>query len=112
MRASEHAPNLPDTKSMKIPAAATPTPITVPPSEMSAAPGVPAAPQGFWPAGWWKLMELRVGIIPVPVLVLIIALTGYFLFIGKLPTEVCMMMAMIAAGGFICGELGKRLPVL
>ena len=57
-------------------------------------------------------MELRLGIIPLPVLVVLLAITGYFLHVGKLPTEICMMMAVIATGAFICAELGKRVPLL
>ncbi len=68
---------------------------------------------GFWPQGWWKLMELRVGILPVPVFVLLLGIVGWFAAQpGKYPTEICMMMAVLAVGGFACGELGKRLPVL
>ena len=57
-------------------------------------------------------MELRVGIIPVPVLLALLASIGYFLHVGKLPTEICMMIAVIGVGGFVCGEVGKRLPLL
>ena len=32
----------------------------VPPAE-----GKPAA-ETFWPHGWWKMMEFRIGIIPLP----------------------------------------------
>src|SRR3954467_8254787 len=66
----------------------------------------------FWPEGWWRWMEFRIGIIPVPVAIVIIALTGYFIHRGKVPNEVCMMMAVIATGGFLCAEVGKRLPLL
>ena len=68
---------------------------------------------GFWPQGWWKLMELRIGVLPLPVYALLLAIVAWFsLQPGKFPTEICMMMAVLAVGGFTCGELGKRLPVL
>ncbi len=46
-----------------------------------ASPGAPApAPvqpplikPRFWPEGWWKLMEFRIGIIPLPVYVILLA---------------------------------------
>lgn len=57
-------------------------------------------------------MELRVGVIPVPVLVALLAVIAYFVGRNKLPTEVCMMIAVLGVGGFLCGELGKRLPIL
>jgi len=62
---------------------------------------------------WWKLMELRIGILPLPVYVLLLGITVWFMEQpGKFPTEICMMMAVLAVGGFTCGEIGKRLPVL
>jgi malate:Na+ symporter len=57
-------------------------------------------------------MEVRIGVIPLPVVIALLAVIGYFLYRGKLPTEVCMMIAVLGVGGFLCGELGKRLPVL
>ncbi len=57
-------------------------------------------------------MELRVGIIPLPVFALILAVVGYFLSKGTLPGEVSMMLAVLALCGFACGELGRHLPVL
>ena len=67
----------------------------------------------FWPHGWWKIMELRVGILPVPVYLMLFAIVAWFAVQpGKFPTEICMMMTVLAVGGFTCGELGKRLPVL
>ena len=73
-------------------------------------------PAGFWPHGWWKLMELRVGILPVPVLVVLVAVlsafvyTGKFPAAGKTPNDVCTMLAVLAVGGFVCAEIGKRIP--
>jgi malate:Na+ symporter len=57
-------------------------------------------------------MELRIGIIPVPVFLLVVAVIGYFLSRGTLPGEVSMMLAVLAVGGFACGELGRHLPVI
>jgi CCS family citrate carrier protein len=66
----------------------------------------------FWPRGWWELMEMRVGIIPVPVVVALLGLIAYFLWRGKLPTEICMMIGVIGVGGFVCAEIGAKLPLL
>ena len=58
-------------------------------------------------------MELRVGILPVPVFVMLFAILAWFAAQpGKFPTEICVMMGVLAVGGFMCGEIGKRLPVL
>lgn len=77
-----------------------------------------AGRSGFWPAGWWKLMELRVGVLPLPVLVLLVVVLtafivgGKFPAAGKTPSDVCTMMAVLAVGGFLCAEIGRRLPLL
>ena len=67
---------------------------------------------GFWPQGWWKLVELRIGIVPLPVYAILVALIAGFLFTDSLPKEVCTFIAILAVCGFTCAELGKRLPVL
>jgi malate:Na+ symporter len=46
------------------------------------------------------------------VLVALLAVMAYFIRLGKLPAEVSMMIAVLAVGGFLCGELGARLPIL
>ncbi len=66
----------------------------------------------FWPQGWWRIMEWRIGIIPLPVYVLLVALIGGLLLSGGLPNEINVMIAVLAVGGFTCAEIGKRLPVL
>jgi malate:Na+ symporter len=67
---------------------------------------------GFWPNGWWKLLDLRIGIIPVPVYVLLVILIAGFAVNGTVPSEVSMFIAVLAVGGYTCAELGKRLPIL
>jgi malate:Na+ symporter len=66
----------------------------------------------FWPDRCWKLMEWRLGVIPAPVVLILVAVIAYFVWRGKLPTEISMMIAVLGVGGFLCGELGKRLPGL
>jgi malate:Na+ symporter len=72
----------------------------------------PAVDGGFWPNGWWKLLDLRIGVIPVPVYVLLVILITGFAFKGTVPSEISMFIAVLAVGGFTCAELGKRLPIL
>ena len=67
---------------------------------------------GFWPHGWWKLMELRVGIVPLPVHLVLLVVLAYFVHSGKVPTEINMMIAILAVLGFTCAEIGHRLPVI
>ena len=66
----------------------------------------------FWPAAWWKVMELRIGVIPLPVYVALLALVAYFVASGRIPTEINMMLALLAVLGFTCAELGHRVPLL
>jgi malate:Na+ symporter len=66
---------------------------------------------GFWPAGWWRVMQLGIGVIPLPVYFVLLAVIAYFvLATGHLPSEINMAVAILAVGGFTCAELGKRLP--
>src|ERR1019366_9260359 len=80
----------------------------------------PAVPSGFWPHGWWKIMDLRIGVLPVPVVIVLLAVLSAFVVTGKFPAgaasktpnEVCTILAVLTLGGFLGGDLGKRLPVL
>src|SRR6266702_3395539 len=75
-------------------------------------PGERPAEQKFWPQGWWRLMEFRIGVIPLPVYVITIGVLAYFQVQGQLPTEINVAIAVLAVGGFSCAELGKRLPLI
>src|SRR4051812_29938887 len=84
--------------------------------ETSAVP--PSTTKKFWPEGWWKIMELRLGILPLPIAVVLAALLTTFIAMGKFPAsgktpqDVCTMLAVLALGGFVCAEVGKRLPLI
>ncbi len=71
----------------------------------------PAA-TGFWPYGWWRIVDLRIGIVPLPIFVLLVALIAGFVLTGKVPSDILMGIVLLSMGGFACAELGKRLPVL
>ncbi|GAA0713778.1 2-hydroxycarboxylate transporter family protein [Dokdonella soli] len=73
---------------------------------------LPLKVEPIWPNGWWKLMEARIGVIPLPVYVLLLGLIAGFVLTGGLPTEINVAIAVLAVGGFTCGEFGKRLPYL
>jgi malate:Na+ symporter len=66
----------------------------------------------FWPHRWWTLMEMRVGIIPLPIYFGLLVVIAYFVHLGKVPTDICMMGAVIAVGAFSCAALGERIPLL
>jgi CCS family citrate carrier protein len=67
----------------------------------------------FWPQGWWKIVQIRIGIVPLPVYVLLAALVAFFLLRdGKVASDLPTMIAVLALGGFGCAEIGRRLPVI
>jgi malate:Na+ symporter len=77
---------------------------------VSASPGM-LRPR-WWPEGWWKIVDLRIGIIPIPIYAILIALLVGFVFTGDVKGEISIMIAVLVIGGFTCAEIGKRIPVL
>ncbi|KIU30328.1 malate permease [Methylobacterium radiotolerans] len=61
---------------------------------------------------WTQAMETRVGIVPLPVYVLLLALIAAFAVRGEISGEVTVMIAVLVAGGFTCAEIGRRIPLL
>jgi malate:Na+ symporter len=57
-------------------------------------------------------MDMRIGIIPVPIYVILCALLAGFTYTGDIKGEVSVMIAVLVIGGFTCAEIGKRLPIL
>ena len=77
----------------------------------------PKASKSYWPGGWWRLMEFRIGVIPLPVYVLLLGLLVAFVLIKKVtdektPEEISVVLAIMAVGGFTCAEIGKRIPIV
>src|SRR3984893_4591517 len=71
------------------------------------------APARFWAQGWWKVVEFRIGIVPLPVYVVLAALVAFFILRdGKVASDLPTMIAVLALGGFGCAEIGRRLPVI
>src|SRR5450631_1695743 len=75
-------------------------------------PLIDAQKPGFWPNGWWKLMEFRIGIIPLPIYVIAGALIAGLVATGKLPNDISVAIVMFAFFGFTLAEFGKRLPII
>ena len=57
-------------------------------------------------------MDMRIGIVPLPVYLLLLALIAGFVATGKVPSDISVSIALLAVGGFSCAELGKRIPVI
>ena len=68
--------------------------------------------EAFWPKGWWKIVDYKIGIIPLPVFVLLFAVIGGFAATGTVPSDILMAIVLLSMGGFACAELGKRIPII
>jgi malate:Na+ symporter len=66
----------------------------------------------FWPQGWWRIVETRIGILPVPVFILLILIIVGFDATGNVPSDILMAIAILTVGGFACAEIGKHIPVV
>ena len=60
----------------------------------------------------WRVMDWRIGIVPVPVALAIVAIVAVLIGQGALPTDILVAIAVLSLGGFLCAEIGKRLPIL
>jgi malate:Na+ symporter len=61
---------------------------------------------------WWAIMDLRIGIAPLPVVAVVLALAAVYVAMGKAPSDILTNIAVLTTGGFLCAEIGKRIPVL
>ncbi|MBV8723172.1 MAG: 2-hydroxycarboxylate transporter family protein, partial [Candidatus Eremiobacteraeota bacterium] len=63
---------------------------------------------------WWRILDFKIGIVPLPIYIVLVALLVAFLLIGtgKIASDLLTSIAILAVGGFTCGEIGKRLPVI
>jgi len=66
----------------------------------------------FWPEGWWSIVDYKIGIVPLPVFFILIAVIAGFALTGKVPSDILMAIVLLSMGGFTCAELGKRLPIV
>ena len=78
----------------------------------SAAPAVQNGADGFWPTGWWSIVDFKIGIIPLPVFLILFAVIGGFAATGAVPSDILMAIVLLSMGGFTCAELGKRIPII
>ena len=63
-----------------------------------------------WARVWQRVLEWRIGIVPVPVFVLLAGMTWYFVAADRLVTDLPTMIAVVALFGFACAEIGQRIP--
>ena len=63
-------------------------------------------------SAWRDAMDLRVGIIPLPVHIALLALVASLSVMGKISSDITLMIAILVTGGFTCAEIGSRIPLL
>ena len=71
-----------------------------------------SAPASFWPTGWWRVMDINIGIISLPIYLILVVLLTVLTMEGEVKSDAPMMIAVLVLGGFTCAEIGKRLPLL
>src|SRR3977135_1104453 len=91
-----------------VPASATADPPNMSATSAYAAQGT----EPWWPKGWWRIMDTRIGIIPIPIFVILFLLLAGLTYTGDIKGEVSTMIAVLVIGGFTCAEIGKRTPIL
>jgi malate:Na+ symporter len=72
----------------------------------------PDAAGGFWPKGWWSIVDYKIGIVPLPIFFILIAVIAGFAATGTVPSDILMAIVLLSMGGFTCAELGKRIPII
>jgi CCS family citrate carrier protein len=78
----------------------------------SAALAKQSAAEGFWPKGWWSIVDFKIGIIPLPIFIVLLAVIAGFAASGTVPSDILMAIVLLSMGGFTCAELGKRIPII
>jgi malate:Na+ symporter len=66
----------------------------------------------FWPRGWWKIMDTKIGIIPVPIYVILIGVLAGLVLTGRVPSDILVAIVLLSVGGFTCAEIGYRIPIV
>ncbi len=61
---------------------------------------------------WHKLMAIRIGPLPLPVYVVLAAITIAAAINHRLPNDLIGGLAVMMLSGFLLGDLGNRIPVL
>ncbi len=65
-----------------------------------------------WARVWQRLMDRRIGVVPVPVAVVLAGVLWYFVSRGEVGTGLPMMIGLIVLLAFVCAEIGHRIPGL
>ena len=80
-------------------------------SEETSTAGIGLRPEGRRER-WWRLVDGKIGVIPLPLYPLLILLLAALDRLGKLAPDLTTAIPLLALGAFTAAEIGKRLPVL
>lgn len=61
--------------------------------------------------GWHKIMNYRIGPLPLPVYIVLAALTVTAALVKRLPNDMIGGFAVMMLAGFLLAEIGNRIPV-
>ena len=86
--------------------------VGTPPATAQGITVAPRSPSVFWPYGWWRIVDAKIGIVPLPVFIILIFVIAGFTLTGTVPSDILMAIVLLSMGGFACAELGKRIPVI
>jgi malate:Na+ symporter len=78
----------------------------------SIAPVGQSGAESWWPKGWWSIVDFKIGIVPLPVFLVLLAVIAGFAATGTVPSDILMAIVLLSMGGFACAELGKRIPII
>ncbi|SOY39777.1 Citrate/malate transporter [Cupriavidus taiwanensis] len=70
------------------------------------------APTSALRTQWWRLLDRRIGVVPLPVYLALLPIVVWFATIGQVPSDLTMAIAVLSLGGFFFMELGRRVPML
>src|SRR6185312_16907648 len=65
-----------------------------------------------WARMWQRLMDWRIGAVPVPVAIVLAGVLWYFVSHGAVAADLPMMIGFTMLLSFICAEIGHRIPGL
>jgi Na+/citrate or Na+/malate symporter len=60
----------------------------------------------------WRLMAIKIGVVPAPIYFTLLASVTYIVLAGKLSIDITMMIALVSLGAYALAEIGDRFPLV
>lgn len=61
---------------------------------------------------WWRLMDIRIGFVPLPILVMLSVVLTLTASRSELSSQLSPMIALLGICSCVCFEIGNRIPLL